>query len=886
MTADNTAHRQIVENADFGVLVHADCCILYANPTCIDLFGYSKASQLQNLGSVFDLSVPGDRKSIHWLKATDRSPQGPPDGHPITGHRKDGTDIGVWVHGFPIEWEGKSATCLTIRKREEPDQLLEKYHECEARLKDYEQSSAGRFWETGPDLKFRPISHNIAHIDNVATDFYMGNTRDEFIVWDTDSSEYLPHQKDLDARRPFRDFTYNRANPDGTSTYISTSGVPFYDANGDFAGYRGIAYNMAETHILRRSQSQLIDALNRVSSAIALFDSSRRLIFSNEMYRQLLRDKDMPVHGITYGEALRFHIEDGTSGAISDPDAWLKTHLDADRAPDLLIELQHHQAWELIQVQTTEDGSILLISTDISEQKKTEEARRASEAYLRAFLENSPSAVFLKDRQARMLYVNETYREWQNVKDEDIIGATIYDLFPPEVGAQIAEQDRLALEERKSSNIESRTLFPDGVTRTVMAIRFPVIDSSGDVIGVSGFISDISDHFRAKEELEQKTELYTTVLDNLPIAVNVKDVDGRYILANRQLQNWRALGEDQFLGKTSEELFADPETISVSRGIQEEEVCRTRKILRREDWQSCGDGVERYLEWIKFPLINREGQVFGIGTIGTDQTDRQTVEQHLRHSKETAEIANRSKSEFLAHMSHELRTPLNAIIGFSELMMENTFGPLGHENYSEYSKDIYGAGNHLLHVISDILDISKIEAGEIDLDLTEVEVGKLMAASIKMIRSRADTAGVFLTLKIPRKLPLFCGDELRLRQIILNLLSNAVKFTAKNGRITLSVRIEPSRAMVWEVTDTGIGIAEPDVARVLKPFEQARQGFQFSHEGTGLGLYLTKTLTELHGGTLSLSSKIGVGTSVFLRFPADRTRSQTAPDRTRSQTKD
>ncbi|NQW00875.1 MAG: PAS domain-containing protein [Rhodospirillales bacterium] len=622
-----------------------------------------------------------------------------------------------------------------------------------------------------------------------------------------------------------------------------------------------------------KSQAQLVNALNQISSAIALFDKDDRLTYCNAKYGRYIADKSLLSQGITFEEILRISIQNGViPQAQADPEAWIAGRLQTHRRQSGISEISRSDgSWESVHEQKTDDGSILLFSTDITDQKKADQAREESEAYLKAFIENSPAAVFLKDKNANFIYVNETYREWQNVNNEDIIGSSIYNHLPPEDAAPIAEQDRLALEERKSSNVESRTVFPDGVERSVMAIRFPVIGADGEVIGVSGFLTDTSDHYRAKEELELKTDLYTSVLDNLPISVNVKDLDGRYLVANKQQRLWRALTQEQVLGRTTDELFTDPVDRVDSRNAQEAEVLNSRKIVRREEWRQCEDGVNRFLEWIKFPVLDRDGNIAGIGTIGTDLTDRKTVEQHLRTAKEAAEFANRAKSEFLAHMSHELRTPLNAVIGFSQLMMEHTFGELGHANYDDYAKDIYAAGNHLLNVISDILDISKIEAGEIELDNDQIDVGQLMASSIKMMRSRADAADITLTLKLPRDLPLFRGDELRMRQILLNLLSNSVKFTRPGGRVSLSASMAPDGAMSWEVADTGIGIAEDDIARVMKPFEQARQGFQLSHEGTGLGLYLTQTLTELHGGTLTLNSKLNAGTVVQIAFPAERT---------------
>ncbi len=873
MTVNVNAYRQIVENADFGILVHANFKILYANGACARLFGYSDPASLLKLDSILLLVDENGRTSLRsQFESLYETPK-PHDIPPFTARGKDGSPVRVSATGHSIEWQETTAISHTFTALHDNDLLQKKRLSEEARLFDFEKAITGRFWEMGPDLKFTSLSSKNVKTPDIDAAYYLGKTRDQVIDWEKDETEYLSHAEDLRARRPFYDFTYNRINPDGSTSYIATSGVPFYDADGEFAGYRGVASNLTETQRLKKSHAQLIDALNHVASAIALFDKNGKLVFENEIYSNLLTRSGIPMQETTLERALRFHLGKGEfSDSNVEQERWISDHINHKHPADLVSEILGEDGkWSLLHVQTVKDGSVLVIFSDITEQKKAEEARLVSEAFLKAFVENSPAAVFLKDQDAKFIYVNETYREWQQVTDDDIIGSTIHGLFPPEVAANIAEQDRLALEERKSSNIESITEFPDGVVRSVVAIRFPVINASGDVIGVSGFLMDRSDHYRAQKELDQKTELYTSVLDNLPIGVSVKDLDGRFIIANKQLRIWRPQLKEDYLGQRADDIFNDPAVVSSKRAAQEEETRTSKKIVKREEWRTYEDGSRRFLEWIKFPILDRDGDIVGIGTIGTDLTGRKTVEQHLRTAKETAEIASRAKSEFLAHMSHELRTPLNAVIGFSHIMIEQTFGPLGHANYVDYAKDIYGAGNHLLKVISDILDISKIEAGEIELDQKEIDLGHLMASSIKMIRSRADAAGVIITLKMPRELPAFYGDELRLRQIALNLLSNAVKFTPSGGEITFSIELEPTGALKWEVSDTGIGIPNEDINRVLRPFEQARQGFEFSHEGTGLGLYLTKTLTELHGGTLALTSRVGEGTQVALQFPAERT---------------
>ncbi len=204
-------------------------------------------------------------------------------------------------------------------------------------------------------------------------------------------------------------------------------------------------------------------------------------------------------------------------------------------------------------------------------------------------------------------------------------------------------------------------------------------------------------------------------------------------------------------------------------------------------------------------------------TIAIDITDRKRTENVLREAKEVAELANRTKTDFLANMSHELRTPLNAVIGFSEIIHKQMFGPIGSERYREYARDIYESGTHLLNLINDILDVSKAEAGKIELHEEIVKIDRVIDASVRLIQERARDANLELTMPETSSLPAVRADERRLKQVLLNLLSNAVKFTPAGGRVAIAANATADLGFSLQVSDTGIGIAEADIAKVLSP---------------------------------------------------------------------
>jgi len=266
-----------------------------------------------------------------------------------------------------------------------------------------------------------------------------------------------------------------------------------------------------------------------------------------------------------------------------------------------------------------------------------------------------------------------------------------------------------------------------------------------------------------------------------------------------------------------------------------------------------------------------------IKTIADLRASQQTLEHQAdeladlarkyAEEKTRAEEANQAKSKFLANMSHELRTPLNAIIGFSEIMESGMFGPLGGEKYAEYCRDIHQSGQYLLDVINDILDMSKIEAGRIRPDLTEIRLGRFLNDAMRVVSARADDKRLTLDADITQGIRLRADARL-LKQIVLNLLSNAVKFTPEGGRITVRARTS-GRLVRIAIVDTGIGIPRDALAKLGRPFEQVESHVTKTHQGSGLGLAIANSLTQLHGGTMRIRSTPGRGTLVLLRLPFD-----------------
>ena len=379
-----------------------------------------------------------------------------------------------------------------------------------------------------------------------------------------------------------------------------------------------------------------------------------------------------------------------------------------------------------------------------------------------------------------------------------------------------------------------------------------------------------ADEKRMARALRKSEQRYRAIFDNTGIGIFQVADSGAWLNANRTLTHMLGYDDPQEFLQSQPDmnsgLFVNP--------ADRVEWFSQLKADSRSEFETqlyTKDGMPIWV-CISGHAISEEEDSAGRHYECTlyDITERRRAEMDLLQAKEQADFANRSKSEFLANMSHELRTPLNAIIGFAEIIKDQLFGPVGQAQYVEYAKDIYDSGGLLLSLINDILDMSKIEAGKRDLAEADLDMAKLVKSVGVLVDSRAKLGKVKLIWDIPKDIPVLRGEERAMKQILTNLLTNAIKFTPENGNVTLGASVDDSGNMRITVSDTGIGIASEDIAVALAPFGQIESALSRKHQGTGLGLPLTKALVELHGGVLDLQSKLGEGTVVTLIFPAER----------------
>jgi len=319
--------------------------------------------------------------------------------------------------------------------------------------------------------------------------------------------------------------------------------------------------------------------------------------------------------------------------------------------------------------------------------------------------------------------------------------------------------------------------------------------------------------------------------------------------------------------------------MSAEEIIHPEDLAKVREALRRLEYADQapityrGKRKDGAYIWVEASLTRSRDPETGaseVVSVVRDISERVRYAAALQEAKEQADAASRAKSEFLGTMSHELRTPLNAIIGFTEIMNEGLMGPIENPNYRSYIADIHFSSTHLLNLINEILDLTKAEAGKLEVQEDVFDLRDVIEAVARISGPPIDKAGVSVEIDLPDDLPLLRADQGKARQVFFNLISNAVKFTPRGGRIDISGRFDPHRGLSITVADTGIGIAPENLSRVLEPFVQVDSSLSRRHQGTGLGLPAVKGIMELHGGSIELQSTVDSGTAATITFPPER----------------
>ncbi|MEL6929163.1 MAG: PAS domain S-box protein [Cyanobacteria bacterium J06600_6] len=540
----------------------------------------------------------------------------------------------------------------------------------------------------------------------------------------------------------------------------------------------------------------------------------------------------------------------------------------------------------LIDVPGEKAQSCLAIIQNISERRKTEEELVNKQNHLEALLNNIPHIAWIKDAESRFISVNQALSNTVNKNIDSIIGQTDFDLSPADLAHKYVADDRLVMESGLSRTVAEKSITYDGTELWIETYKTPFRDATGNISGTVGIAVDITEHKNTQEQLSQSKQLLQLVLNTIPQLVFWKSRDYTYLGCNQGFAEVAGLSSpEEIIGKSDYDLPWKTEESDFFVECDQRIMSSGQAELGIIEPQLTAAGKQTWVETNKSPLLDESGNVIGIlGTV-QDITAQKEAEQTLKRmneklesrvlartfaletsnqaleiAKEKAEIANQAKSIFLANMSHELRTPLNAILGFTQILLRDRSA---NEQQRTKFNTIHRSGEHLLALINDILDMSKIEAGRMTLNTASFNILQMFHSIKEMLLLKAQQKNLNLIFELDSALPEFvCADEQKLRQVIINLLSNAIKFTSV-GEVYL--RVEPDsnnpKILLFEVEDTGKGIAEKELELLFQPFVQTKSEKQFQ-EGTGLGLAISRKFVQLMKGDITVRSRLNVG-SIF-----------------------
>lgn len=504
---------------------------------------------------------------------------------------------------------------------------------------------------------------------------------------------------------------------------------------------------------------------------------------------------------------------------------------------------------------------------------RTERTSSPHPQFISDVLAALPEFLVFVDRDLTIRLVNDTAVHWLAAPRVNIIGTAVGEWAKLVRNPEITEWAELSLQSGKLTKTKSVWQFDDGQIRHVELIIVPAEDSKGTVVGTYIMARDQTEKVVANQRSRAAEQRFRSILRLSPEAVITTGPQGTIRLFSKGAEDIFGYKAHEVIGRSLDILIPE----------------RFRNIHKKHMRNFKTRDIDHIVMTQRSEIIGltREGREFPASasvsklevdntTLFTvllhDVTDQRLFEDQLSKAKEDAERANVAKSDFLAGMSHELRTPLNAIIGFSEMITGEVIGPVNNRKYLDYATNIHTAGRHLLSLINDLLDISRLEMGEIEPQNDEVDLVGVIDEVNTMIKGAVDKAELTYNCRIQPNLPNLHGDRRRISQILINILSNAIKFTPRGKSVTTTAFARMGRITIT-VADTGIGIREEDLDRITDPFVQTHEfdvNKAIESNGVGLGLALVKKMTEMHDGQLSIDSSFGQGTKITIQFPEKR----------------
>lgn len=630
--------------------------------------------------------------------------------------------------------------------------------------------------------------------------------------------------------------------------------------------------NIVDVEWLRQNESihdvQVVDTKNDLPIYSYLKEGEMVKLASNSVYTNIFSD-------IFAGHSFDIKVD----ATVSSRESFLKKipllmllfGMTLTLIGTLYVRNNQNQSQKLSEMNKELAHKNFELSQEVTERERLNHVIQKSASENRAVINAVSDIIFEVGVDGTILFLNDAWNKVTGFELDRSIGRNLFELlYAQDQEEQRANFDLLVKGRKKSYRSFTRLRSSDGTFRSVELAVSMLRQDENKNLRVVGTITDVEERHRAEHALGEAEKKYRTIVENAAGGIYQVTPEGQFLSANPAFANIVGYESPEEVLRgidvAQEDLYVDVS----ARDKFLAEVAADNISKNFEAQITKKDGTVIWINENVRPVKDDEGVLLFFEGSMDDVDQRKKAEIALNEAKIESDLANRAKSEFLANMSHELRTPLNSVIGFAEIIKNEALGELVHKEYKEYAGNIYDSGNSLLRVINEILDVSKIEAGERTLSEAVINVSDLVQSCLQMMDGKIKSNDIRIENKTKLSSLSFVGESQAVKQMVLNLMSNSVKFSPSNGFIMVDAEIDAKGRLRLSITDTGIGMDDQELEKALSPFGQVNADHNRSTSGTGLGLTLVKSLVELHGGGLEMVSQKGIGTTATLIFPAKR----------------